>query len=117
VGVIVGLPLFLVGLTIGFWLSSSYVVGRSETRKSGDELKTDVVNSSPGAEMDGLRKKVAELEKENSDLKEALEEATKWRKTSDLESALGKLTNEKLWLEKENADLKEALERATKRRR
>lgn len=38
------------------------------------------------------------------------------KKAGDLESNLGKITNEKLNLEKENTDLKEALEKATKKK-
>jgi|GEM_PF-3389065 len=38
------------------------------------------------------------------------------KKTGDLESNLGKVTNEKLNLEKENTELKEALEKAAKKK-
>jgi len=59
--------------------------------------------------------RLPEVQKELSTAQSQIAEVKK--KTVDLESNLGKITNEKLNLEKENAELKEALEKATKKRR
>ncbi len=59
--------------------------------------------------------KLPEVEKELKTVQSQVAESKK--KAGDLESNLGKITNEKLNLEKENADLKEALEKASKKTR
>lgn len=59
--------------------------------------------------------RLPEVQKELSAAQSQIAEVKK--KTVDIESNLGKITNEKLNLEKENAELKEALEKATKKRR
>lgn len=59
--------------------------------------------------------RLPEVEKELSAAQSQIADFKK--KTAELESNLGKMTNEKLILEKEAAELKEALAKATKRRR
>ena len=58
--------------------------------------------------------RLPEVEKELSAAQSQIGDFKK--KTGDLESNLGKITNEKLNLEKDNADLKEALEKAAKKK-
>ena len=58
--------------------------------------------------------RLPQVEKELSSVQAAIAETKK--KSGDLETNLGKITNEKLNLEKENADLKEALEKAAKKK-
>ena len=58
--------------------------------------------------------RLPEVEKELTAAQANIAETKK--KTGDLESNLGKITNEKLNLEKENTDLKEALEKASKKK-
>lgn len=59
------------------------------------------------ARLPGVEKELSSAQASIADVK---------KKTGDLESNLGKMTNEKLTLEKENADLKEALEKAAKKK-
>ena len=58
--------------------------------------------------------RLPEVEKELSAAQSQIGDFKK--KTGDLESNLGKITNEKLNLEKENADLKEELEKTVKKK-
>lgn len=58
--------------------------------------------------------RLPEVEKELSAAQAQIGEAKK--KTTDMESNLGKIANEKLNLEKENADLKEELEKVSKKK-
>ncbi len=58
--------------------------------------------------------RLPEVEKELAAAQAKIAETQK--KTGDLESNLGKVTNEKLNLEKENTELKEALEKAAKKK-
>ena len=59
------------------------------------------------ARLPGVEKELSAAQSQIGDFK---------KKTGELESNLGKITNEKLNLEKDNADLKEALETAAKKK-
>ena len=58
--------------------------------------------------------RLPEVEKELTAAQAKIAETQK--KSGDLESNLGKVTNEKLNLEKENAELKESLEKASRKK-
>lgn len=75
----------IVGLVIGYAMWGSTAAMLPEVEK---EL------AAAQAQMDGLKKKVA-----------------------DMEGNMGRVTNEKLLLEKENADLKEAMQKVQKKKR